>query len=646
MVKASRPIFLTMFGARGENILDVVRRLGLGGAGPDSTDSAALLAYSNYIVDNFPGTDLAEVLAAAAMVTGSALYYAPVDGQANAPTGTEPDGTRYIVGTAPTGAFALKGGYIAELVAGTWVFAPPRADLELNEVDTKARMFYTGAAWTRKNAVLDVGEFGAVGDGDAGSPTDDGPAIQAALDWCLNKGIKRLHGDLSYASAQTLDLINYGRGFRFSMGGLNAHPDFPPPATWKTGSSLLRFGNVGGAQVGLDIDIQFLDGKNLADGMSFPNLALGGSRFYISRAENCGIVWAARGDNTWPASSNICRGDYWQNNKMGIYVKSGTAPREGSTFDVSFITGCIYGGCWLGDGSQYAQLRGQFDFNGQYLSELRVPSRTNFAEGDIITGATSHTVGEVLAAYTYRGQQFLLVIEDHNVMNDGSHFDAAETITNTGTGNTTITAIRIPNQAANSRYFDVIQNHQTAPFAKNIFSMAYLGGMVGNLLFTNNMQWANSADGHTNEFAGFQFTNTGNGQCDMINDWDGSTILDINATVVAPSGGRDLYMGAGGGISTGNVGVTLLQSVTTTVYPLSNVSVHGSTYILSCRKPGDVSASGVAIISIDNNGGAVIDQIVTRNITLSLSGLNVQATQGAQTSMDVVTDVVMVTLKN
>lgn len=80
MAKASRPVFLQFFGARGEGILAVIRRLGLGGATPESTDAQAIADYTQYIIDNFDGTDLAEVLAAAAIAQEfGSIFSTPFD---------------------------------------------------------------------------------------------------------------------------------------------------------------------------------------------------------------------------------------------------------------------------------------------------------------------------------------------------------------------------------------------------------------------------------------------------------------------------------------------------------------------------------------------------------------------------------------
>lgn len=69
---------------------------------------------------------------------------------ANAPTGSEIDGTNYLVGTSPTGAFAGKANNLASKINGTWVFAPPKEATPIKVAGIYKH--YESGAWT--NLVL------------------------------------------------------------------------------------------------------------------------------------------------------------------------------------------------------------------------------------------------------------------------------------------------------------------------------------------------------------------------------------------------------------------------------------------------------------------------------------------------------------
>lgn len=75
-----------------------------------------------------------------------AIVGAAVLAIANSPSVTD-DGTRYIVGTSPSGAFAGQSGKLAVRVEGAWEFYTPRAGWSVyNQADGMAYRF-TGSAW-------------------------------------------------------------------------------------------------------------------------------------------------------------------------------------------------------------------------------------------------------------------------------------------------------------------------------------------------------------------------------------------------------------------------------------------------------------------------------------------------------------------
>ena len=75
-----------------------------------------------------------------------AIVGAAVLAIANSPSVTD-DGTRYIVGTSPSGAFAGQAGKLAVRVEGAWEFYTPRAGWSVYNLANGTAYRYTGSAW-------------------------------------------------------------------------------------------------------------------------------------------------------------------------------------------------------------------------------------------------------------------------------------------------------------------------------------------------------------------------------------------------------------------------------------------------------------------------------------------------------------------
>jgi len=85
-----------------------------------------------------------------------------VNGVAQAPNNAEPEGTLYIVGTAPTGAFVGHANEVAFLESGVWKFAAPLAnEAHLNEA-TNQILHWNGTAWVNVGSVSHVGQTASV----------------------------------------------------------------------------------------------------------------------------------------------------------------------------------------------------------------------------------------------------------------------------------------------------------------------------------------------------------------------------------------------------------------------------------------------------------------------------------------------------
>lgn len=88
-----------------------------------------------------------------------------VDSIANTPTGSEIDGTKYLVGTSPTGTFSGHVNAIATLTSGVWGYVTPTSQQQIivdNSTDYSTYQ-YNGTAWVQTSILWRVGGNGALG---------------------------------------------------------------------------------------------------------------------------------------------------------------------------------------------------------------------------------------------------------------------------------------------------------------------------------------------------------------------------------------------------------------------------------------------------------------------------------------------------
>lgn len=144
MSEAGPIIELDIIGARGEGILDVTRRLALGGASENASDGAAATALATYeaglvgagvIVDAVAARDAAESFAdaaeasadnaaASAALAGAAAWNRPVLDRVKTPPTSPASGDRYLIhrlGT--TGSFVGHENEVAEWNGAAWVYS-------------------------------------------------------------------------------------------------------------------------------------------------------------------------------------------------------------------------------------------------------------------------------------------------------------------------------------------------------------------------------------------------------------------------------------------------------------------------------------------------------------------------------------------
>lgn len=96
----------------------------------------------------FAGQAQKEFFVNQAHALADALLHPAVEGEAEAPPAAPEEGETWLVGAAPTGAWADRAGCLASFQAGTWVFAEPRDGLRVLDRATGQDIRYH-AAWQR-----------------------------------------------------------------------------------------------------------------------------------------------------------------------------------------------------------------------------------------------------------------------------------------------------------------------------------------------------------------------------------------------------------------------------------------------------------------------------------------------------------------
>lgn len=76
-----------------------------------------------------------------------ALLHPAVEGEANAPPSSPEAGECWLVGSAPSGAWAGHAGELACWSTGTWIFAAPREGMRLLDRSTGQALLHRGGNW-------------------------------------------------------------------------------------------------------------------------------------------------------------------------------------------------------------------------------------------------------------------------------------------------------------------------------------------------------------------------------------------------------------------------------------------------------------------------------------------------------------------
>lgn len=460
------------------------------------------------------------------------------------------------------------------------------------------------------------------------------PAAQAAHDYALANGFNKVWSFRPMQFKSPLIVDGWGQALDLRLSKVSAHDAFPPFADWKASSALITIGTAnGGSMVGLNIDIGFMDGKNLCSGVEVTGRGCGGSRINIDRAYRCNIVYDCH-QQTWPAASNFISGKYWYNGNMGAFFARGadgsTPIAEGHKPCVGFVTGMRYGGYLLRNGAQYAQISGDADFNGRYLSEVTI-SGTSFSglnRGAAISNGT--TTGEILAFYAQTSGVFkVLIIESRDVSGGNSSFAVGDTLTS-GSWSSTVSVVRTAQQGENF-FFDVILDFYGSAFAKVDISCGYLGGVVGHSLHSCTINYKNSYSAYTNSINGACFVHSGT-ILTLRDTYLNRVVFDCTADYIAP--GTSLFT-RGNRVYGGEYAATFA--------PASEKTIRTFTYLGSTNAPGvkdiyevqvfgPTGLSGVCskfMVAVSPSGLEIYDSTIKNVSKLSLTadGLSLKARQ-------------------
>lgn len=518
--------------------------------------------------------------------------------------------------------------------------------------------------WKRQSdgLVVDVRHFGAVGDG----VTDDINALDAALAYCKAKDIRNLRGIGKFAVSRTWEIDDTGatdeRGYYFEIHEMVPHGSFAAMgASVLSAQPLIGVGrNSATNQTNLHFRIRKLTGvgRNVCDGIGIagghPTAPLARRvgcslcTFEIDNITLCNIAVRITG-NVVGCPSNTFRGNGIRANAIGFFFDGGTAGGsfpivEGQKIHYGFISSNTFGGIVARRDCRYGVWTADWDFNGVWLSALEVDTlgTPEFAPFSTITGLTSGASGEVLCCYIMRGKNYVLVMHRGiNSANNASPFTNGETVVSGASSAVVQSIMTTSSVAATSFYFDIIMSRRgtTAGFHRHNIVGGYLGGIVGDLLFTCNISGHNNhqsfsvlngvAHNHsTTEALIYDF--------DVSQDFSSvSNILEIGTDTAIV--GRDYRFGANRVFGVEQIVAVVQQPTWTDIVDFSTATGLPNGRVVEIHYIGKNAADhhGLTYIYISDTGSVTKQDLALNGFETRLNGEVFQLRQGAQPSMNV-----------
>lgn len=356
--------------------------------------------------------------------------------------------------------------------------------------------------------------FGAKGDGIA----DDTKALQDAINSAISTNRRRVVGMGQYKIKQTLQIksvtppTNDISGLVVKLSSLVADSSWPQNTNLFDAKPMITIGDATN-DVNVELSINHLDGAGKADGLQSLRNGFSMTRIHIGHATNC-IRVIGTGKQQWSNASVYVTGNSWRGNWVGVHLERGTVGtspiNEGWDINVGFIWSNRYGGLLLRGGSQYARVSGDFDFNGNYVSLLKVDSITGVTRGMKLTNGTTECY--VLAFYHYRGENYIALAENKVVAQGNSSYAVGDKLTSTGTSLAinVVTVITTKTNATKNNFFDIWHDFQGETFAAVNIRAGYCGGVHGALQHTSRIFYNNNFEGRPDNWRGFGVANSGN----------------------------------------------------------------------------------------------------------------------------------------
>lgn len=490
-------------------------------------------------------------------------------------------------------------------------------------------------------------------------------AIQAAIDAATGYGILEVRGTGSYTISDTIIIRNtFSNGLNLSIHSLSVTSAFPSNTTFWDATPMISIGDSLSNQTGINLFINILNGGSKADGIIGTDYGFALSHIHIGNASNC-IAVVREGTHQWPNASNWITGDYWFNNYVGLFLKSGTTGSspivEGWKIFVKFIASNYWTGVWFFNSGQYAQVSGDWDFNGKYVGVLKLTSSTGLSSiigqtGLKLTDGT--TPLEFLFYYSYQGYTYVVVASTKDISSSsGNTFPWATTATISCTSVTgvslTFSAVNVcGDNSSGTNYFDIFHDFERTAFGKIQVLAGYLSGIIGGLLFTSNIQYQNSYSSLTDSFHGMSISNTGT----SLSLWNtaAESVPFMSTTSDYVNFSKKLYMKdfiyEGVGSATTAASSASALTVLTTLQDSSNNKYLGEGTMYDVTLKTNYSACGSYRVYVIYSGGSYSHSVVSSysdaaiavTFTDTTSGVQMNFRQQAQTYMQVITNVVRI----